>query len=145
MINMLSSPLYSPFVEPTLCQRLHNYGLKASNYFNWVMDMDRMEATLISLAFDPDGYYAQASANVLFVNGEGNVIPAFTIEDMQSILPNWFMTRCNGDVFELECAFFPETQIQAPRIADAFALMVLKAFEEGKMDPQVSSKQLTIK
>lgn len=135
-IASITDPLYSSFVSLDLCQQLFELGLKGETPFIWRMDYHNMEGCLHTFHFDPDLYYKQAQLNIDYIN-KVEYLPAWQIEDMQLLLPEWYLIRIPGAKlkYEVGCKYYKRTQIEAPRIPDAFALMLIKCIEDEKLNP----------
>ena len=137
---MVNHPLTQSFVDPNICQELVDAGLKITAPYCWLHEFKKY--TLYSLAFDEDDYYEPGYQAKIQLGA--SFIPAFQIEDMQQLLPDWLLNKNNNE-FELHCSSLFSLDIEkAGRIPDAFAKMVLKAILKRKIDVAHAIKTITI-
>ena len=131
----LDGQLYRSFVAPQLCVELREAGLYAITPFCWYQpDKEKPDIWhLFSLQFDLDEYYSKAFGNVNYVSPI-NFVNAFQFKDMESLLPDYLLTRNNTD-YELHCSsLFSLDVLNDGRMPDVFAKMVLKGIRERKID-----------
>lgn len=106
--------------------------------------MENGQATLFTVAFDEDNYYRQAFENLNHVKPR-TIIPAYQVNDMEKLLPDYMLTKTNVE-YELNCSslfsFEVETGIRLP---DVFASVVLKGIQQHKIDVTLAIKKLTVK
>ena len=144
-MSIQKQPVYQSFVDPEYCVQLYNAGLRVHTSFMWQHENDNTVSLFTSL-FDPDGYYEQAAANLIFVTE--NVVKtfaAFQLGDMETIVPDYTICRtgteyalCMGIEWRTEC-------VKAKRLPDAFAQMVLQLHNERKLDLKKATELITKK
>ena len=131
---MKNNPLYKDFVNPNICVKLVQAGLHVKTSFLWVYASNG-KRQLYSNVMDIDGYYSQALANVAFVDDEQlNPYSAFTLGDMEALMHNFTVEKkCNRYRIMVEEIWNTEP-ITTDHLPDAFAEMVLKLIQTGKLN-----------
>ncbi len=132
-MSIIKHSVYKSFVDPQLGVQLWNAGLQVEMPFMW-RSITGKDAQLFTNIFDPDSYYEQAAANIAFVSGEPAVFSAFQTEDVAALLPDYTLCRTGNEYMlcmgtEWKCG--SET---AARMPDVFAKMLLKMWEQKKID-----------
>ena len=130
----MSNQIKNLFANPALCQQLLASGLYAEScpFFYKVEDGF---AAVYSFAFDDDSYYEQAMRNVEYANKKDlKFIQAFSIDDMQQMLPNYRL-RKDGNVHTLETgAELNHLCYCGTSLADVFAHVILQALHLGYLE-----------
>lgn len=129
-----NTPLYRTFVDPNLCVKLLQAGLTAKSSFLWVYAR-KGAVQLYCSSLDPDGVTYQGISNIAFVDDETpNPYAAFQIADMEAILQNFFVEKVLNRYHIMVDQLWGTEPIEAERLPDAFALMVLALIEKGKIE-----------
>ena len=128
----MKNHLLNAFVSPIYSVYLKDIGLKIDTPYFWQVNNGLAE--LHTHVFDMDEVYKQAFANQQAVaNAFGvttSIIAAFTVADMEKLLPDYFLS-CNTGTYTLTCdkmwALQDETSNHLP---DVFAMMVLQCIRK---------------
>lgn len=139
--------MYKNFVSPELCEKLLESGLTVSTPFYWLRVGNIYD--LETDAFDPDNYYESSRAHVDYVlkvnNIHPKVFPAFTLADMEVLIPDYYMERNTvGLRFSLMCdSMYGMDAVQGDHLPDVFAQMVLQGFHKRTINAELAVKQLS--
>lgn len=114
------------FVSPKLCELLCQEGLTPNTCYSWRMYDDKSE--LSTDCFDPDMYYKNALPYLHHFNAPLQIIPAYSIRDVERMLPCGYMLQLNGNcMYELMVSdLYKIEPVQSVRMADVFAIMAMK-------------------
>jgi len=142
MKAIMDHPLFRNFVSPTYCVYLEQADLKLETPYHW--RCLNGTAALNTHYFDVDGYNRDAMACVDYANGHTvKIIPAFTAEDMQMILPDFFMSRLDGTDFSVSMVEqYPMDIMKSKRMADCMALAVLECIRKRYILPETAKRKL---
>lgn len=147
-MNHIPNPLMdiqhlNDFVSPGICKYLYDRGIRPRNTtYKWRVVNGNAE--LITYAFDTDGYYAAAFSNVDFVYPP-HYLPAFTITDMSSIMPDYTIRRSQGlFTIEVDTPFVVEP-CQDRRLPDAMAKMVADLIHSSIISPVDAAIKISLK
>lgn len=137
----MDHPLLRNFVSPINCVYLEQADIKLETPYHW--RCVNGTATINTHYFDVDGTNKTAMANVDYANGHTvKIIPAFTAEDMQMILPDYIIVRC-GTEFSLSIVdLYPMEIMRAQRIADVMAIAVLECLRKRYINPEIATRKL---
>lgn len=122
-------PLTENFVSPIFCKHLFEAGMTKQVPYCWRQYAD---TTVLSTDFfDPDCYYKDALPYLHVFTAPIVVIPAYTIKDIEKILPCGYLLQLNencqyelmlGNQYEIQ----PVTGIRMPDTYAAMALLIIK-------------------
>lgn len=113
------------FVNQILCSLLHGKGLTRNTSFEYRIYSDKL-TYICSPQFDYLGLY-KLDLELPGVCTDYRSVPAYTISDMLSILPEWGVNKLNNVYEACTGSLYPEIQSQyAERYADAIAKCVLE-------------------
>jgi hypothetical protein len=128
--NIKVFPLYESFVDVGLCMLLYREGLNPITPFKW--RVLRHAATLTTTVFDTDNYYVDGQKMVDAIDAPA-YFPAFTIGDLQKILPDYLLNKNNNE-YELSCSSLFKLDVEtSDRMPDVFAKVVIKGLAEYKL------------
>lgn len=124
---MLDYPLYQNFVKPQFCKELYDRGLYFNVCYFWIVRDQQLE--LVTKAFDPDGYYDNATVNNLMdeANPATSILPAYSIKDIEKLLPR-YMVEFNQKYF-VRLHNIPQLKATDVRMPDAFAAMLVNCID----------------
>lgn len=132
--KVLNDAILHGFVNPTLCKKLMQAGITCSTIYKWKITNDK--GFLYTYAFDMDGYYEEGDKNIESINPPDVIIPAYQLKDIEKTIPiPYLLTRSANGEYELMCdAIYQMRSIKAFRMPDVFALMLLDALCDRKLD-----------
>lgn len=118
------------WANPIICKKISNI-LEVKTAFYWKKIND--EAEIVTSLFDDDGYYAKANS-LLSETNCAEYIPAFTVAEMQAMLPDYSFARY-GKKFRIALlGFYKNERVETERMADALAEMVLIALKNNMVN-----------
>lgn len=85
------------FVSPELCKELFDAGLFFGVKFFWLVKENSLE--LCTKEFDPDEYYEGANLMIDVANPTKSVLPAYSIKDIEKLLPDYDLRQRGGSYF----------------------------------------------
>lgn len=121
------------FASVKICRLLHEAGMPKGHYY-WKCTPGSTNAELAChTLFDSADIYKISEPYINNIN-RTICVPAYAIDDIQNILPDYYLERKNGvflvyadEVFDLGC-------VQEMRLADALGQMLLNAFQKRIVD-----------
>jgi hypothetical protein len=132
--------LLRDFVSPVYCVYLVEQGMNIETPYYWRITNE--EARLMTHVFDIDESHRQALANQDYINPIVKKLPAFSLGDMQLIIPDYFLSRHYG-AFTLSCdKMFGLDDVSADRMPDAFAIMALQCFRTKITNIELATKKM---
>jgi hypothetical protein len=132
--NTMDESMYQEFISPELCKRLVIAGVNARSEYRW--KARNYLCDLECFAFDVDGYYKQATANVDTVVPPNDIIPAFQAVGLSKLLPDFFISRSQGSfTISIENIYKVDT-VTDNRLPDAIAKMVLECIRARVITPE---------
>lgn len=121
------------FVSPKLCSELMIAGLTKDMPYVWKIYKDL--AKIHTYTFDYDDYYKSGDAHNDFITPPTEIWPAYSIEDVERILPIGYFMTCNEKGYEISLSsIYQMESCKAERMPDAFALMLLLAIRKRVID-----------
>jgi hypothetical protein len=124
MINQITdSPVFQNYVSPRICSDLKYAGFTACAVFQWkVYEQDLILDTKI---FDVDDYYKEGNDLIDKVQPLLEVLPAWTIKEIERLLPDFCICRVNKNYEMSIDGHYGVEAIQSDRLPDLFGLMML--------------------
>ena len=141
METIYDAQIYQCHVTPMLCKELRDLGLTEMTTHQW--KVYKHDTILDTTAFDMDDYYLSARKHVDFINPPVHVLPAYTIKDVEKVLPSWILTCDDLGNYEMSIHNIykgvpPQT---AKRLPDVYAMML----KEGIVRRVVSVEKINEK
>lgn len=113
--------LEKDFASPKYCRNLALAGLDARLPFFWKIYGN--SCFLNSYAFDKDGIYENRAATVDSLVPPTITLPAFSISDLDKVLPDYSVSRQNNNyIVRIKSTETKELAIVGPTLADAMAI-----------------------
>lgn len=109
------------WVSPDLCQKLQEF-LQIKTAFIW-KQRPNGSCDLETTLFDTDNYYGVVN-ELLVGSGYIQIFPAFTIQEMESVLPDYSLTR-EGGKYHVRCKGIFHLETVSEKLADALAVLVI--------------------
>jgi hypothetical protein len=132
MHQLIDNPKYTMFVNPQLCSDLQQLGLTSTTVFQWKIYADRL--LLNTHVFDVDDYNSQAMANTDAIDPPLLVLPAYTIMDMQNLIPS-YKSVCNQRNYMVTVDRYVRAAITfySERLPDAMAMVIKELLLQKKV------------
>lgn len=132
------------FASVPMCRALNETGLTDNIAFKYVLYKDG-PTHIISKAFDPLGLYSLDLSEVGVTQSPAEKIPAYTLGDLLSILPDWVIAKTNN-TYEISIdKFYEQTPCRNHvRYVDAVGEAVLELLKSKKLDRFACNTQLSL-
>ena len=124
--------LYRNFVMPVYCKLLQNEGLDLELPFFWKLYDGPM---LKSYAFDREDFYKLNDRRIDSVNPHMGIVPAFQINELCVLLPDYYMSKENGLFSIALSSLYSVPFIKDTRLPDAYARLVLELIKARVIIP----------
>lgn len=118
------------YASPAICQQLNDLGLTDKVSAFW--KVYQKECLLVSYEFDTENYYRQADGNLDFITPCLQTIPAYTIAELELLMPDYSMSMISGE-YKINYSRYITSNFKSSsnRIADAYALAVLDLIQNN--------------
>lgn len=136
----VTNPVFGLLLNPNLCLELIIHGITADTAFKWRVINNSFE--IDTDYFDKDDYYNCVKRG--FEEHMPPRIPAFSVDDMELLLPSYYMEKENGQ-YQLVCSWFDKIKFGNKRLPDLFGEVILRALKEKKIDPAHATEFLSTK
>lgn len=131
MQHFVDNPIFENFVSPILCNDLLNLGLTPHTVYKWKTYGDL--SLLFTNYWDFDNYYSDALKLQDEANPPLEVLPAYSIKDVEKGLPDYLL-RKDGDEYEVALEKIYQSGFhKAKRLPDALALMLKEVISKGRV------------
>lgn len=132
MLTLQDNAITQNFVSPSICKDLSDLGLFQDTPYRWIIRDDGF-TKLDTYSFDRDGYYMEGDIMVERFNPTRYKIPAYTIKDVESLLPTDYLITCNAfKEYEVSLSqLYHIDSAKSHRLPDALALLVKSSIRNG--------------
>lgn len=134
MINQITdTETLQNYVSPLLCSDLKYAGFNCKSTFFWKVYDDQV--SLDTYIFDLDHYYRDGSLLLDKIAPPKEILPAYTIKEIEKHLPDFCVCRVNTS-YELSIdEHYGVQSIKDERLPDLFALMMLACIRKRVINP----------
>lgn len=136
---MPETTISKDFVSPSLCLDMLACGLTDKTPFRW----KNVQNTWIlwSDSFDPDNYYQIAKDWIAEYN-DIQVLPAYTVAQMESIIPDYLLEKRSGQYVLSVENIYGLPSVGNTRLADAFGYLVIEILRNKQYGPVYCNDKL---
>lgn len=129
MCQINETQLTENFVAPYLCRHLMQAGLASDVAYCW--HVSNGLATLITFAFDPDGYYKDGTSHQHFINPPQAILPAYSIKNIEKLLPAGYLLTLNENgIYQVSLINIYQGDGETDeRLPDAYAKLLLQSIK----------------
>lgn len=133
MIIIIETSRTNCFVSPNICKDLVVAGLTTETAYQWKIYYD--VAKLSTFVFDLDNYCQAGSKATDFIYPPHEVLPAYSIKDVEKLLPIGYLLTITEKGYEASLSsLYPAESCKSDRMPDAFALLLLQSIRNRYVD-----------